>query len=131
MLYACCTGQSGVLNTVRGALSIPDPGGGGNICVMGITDTLRGKIVSVAFFSKGRVHLSGTRTREDICISSTVGIRTRGTYVCLMFSPRGCVSVMVYNAPRVSVFYRVSPVLNRPRYVCFGHGLCPWGEICL
>ncbi len=38
--------------------------------------------------------------------------------MCLMSSPCGCVSVMVYralHAPRVSVFYRVLPVLNRSR----------------
>ena len=43
--------------------------------------------------------------------------------MCLMFSPRGCVSVMVYralHAPRVSVPYQVLPVLNRPHHMCSG-----------
>ncbi len=62
----------------------------------------RGK--SVAFLSGGRVYLSG--------------IYVKGIYVCLMFSLRSNAPVMVYRALhafRVSVFYRVLPVLTVTR----------------
>ena len=93
-----CTGRTSVLNTVGGAVSIPDSGGkylcfgsywyprggGGSVWYEGIVNTTVGKIVSVAFFPKAvyicilsgftvlTVHVVPKVSGHVVCVSGRV-----------------------------------------------------------
>ena len=72
--------------------------------------------------------LGTVSTLGGIYVLSFSGICVKGTYVCLMGGllmpgPRGRISILMHralHALRVSVFYRVLPVLNV---------MCVWGMV--